>query len=112
MEMSGAIYYLKGVFSGKKKNKPDSFKKEEAEEAKIISIKEKSQKKSGSVSSDYGKKYEVLRKLKGDFRGAYKASFELKTMIKKEGTDLENLQVKAIHSQLGVIAKMLDNLKK
>jgi hypothetical protein len=113
MEMSGAVHYLRSILGGKAEKNSKDLKKERSEESKIITIKKgKVVKKSGSTSSDYEKKEEVLRKLKGDFRGAYNASFELKTITKNGGTDLEKLQIKAIHSQLGVIAKMLDNLKK
>lgn len=108
--MSGAVYYLRGILGGKKNSA--GSKKEKLEKSKIVSIKEKSQKKSGSVSNDFVKMEEVLRRLKGDFQKTFNTSFELKTMIKNGGTDLEKLQIKAIHSQLGVIAKMLDNLKK
>lgn len=109
--MGASIHFLKGVFGGKE-NPNNSKKEKNQEKTKIIPIKKGGVAKKIDSTSISPERKRALEDLKSNFRRAYSASFELKTITKNGGTDLEKLQMKAIHSQLGVIAKMLDNFKR
>jgi hypothetical protein len=117
--MSGAIYFFQSLIGSGKKSVDSSKKKVikgNQEKSEIIPLKKQKPKKEQKViplkAFNNPERKKVLEDLKGNFQKAYNASFKLKKLAKDTGTDSERFQIQVIHSQMRVIAKALENLKK
>jgi lantibiotic modifying enzyme len=115
--VSGAIYFLQGVFGGNGKKSTDGLKKKIVKEKPEVvpAKKEKSRKEQKIIplkDIHNPERKKALEDLKGNFQKAYRASSKLKKIAKEGGSDIERCQIQAIHSQMKLVAKLLENLKK